>query len=131
MEMLRAERAKSSENIIFISSKSIELDSRITQLRSSIREKRTDLNKVKTESLKTGKNILSSYYQTIKASRNVDSLSKMIPVIKPQQLNDIKVYYYTILLIEYIVYVHLHSVLQKVESKWKKVRLFHYNINCS
>ena len=97
MEMLRAERAKSSENIIFISSKSIELDSRITQLRSSIREKRTDLNKVKTESLKTGKNILSSYYQTIKASRNVDSLSKMIPVIKPQQLNDIKVYYYTII----------------------------------
>jgi len=90
MNMLRAERAKASENMVFINSKSIELDSRITTLRSSIREKRSDLNKIKTESIKSGKIILSDYYRTINASRNVDSLSKMVPVIKPQLLTDIK-----------------------------------------
>ena len=128
MNMLRAERAKAGENMVFINSKSIELDSRITTLRSSIREKRSDLNKIKTESIKSGKIILSDYYRTINASRNVDSLSKMVPVIKPQLLTDIKVETYASSRYHKLIFIVFFQDQETNGGKFYHIRII---FNCS
>ena len=51
---------------------------------------KASLATLKTDSLKNGKRILGEYYKDIKASKHVDSLSKMNPLIK-SQIPDIKV----------------------------------------
>ena len=90
LDVLRAEKSKSNENINWITTKSVELDSRLNQLRTEIRETKNKVQDTKTDCLKRGRKILAEYYKLINGEKIIDSISKMTPTIKPV-LPEIKV----------------------------------------
>ena len=90
LDVLRAEKSKSNENINWITTKSVELDSRLNQLRTEIRETKNKVQDTKTDCLKRGRKILAEYYKIINGEKIIDSISKMTPTIKPV-LPEIKV----------------------------------------
>lgn len=83
LDVLRAEKSKSNENINWITTKSVELDSRLNQLRTDIRETKNKVQDTKTDCLKRGRKILADYYKIINGEKIIDSISKMTPTIKP------------------------------------------------
>jgi len=83
LDVLRAEKSKSNENINWITTKSVELDSRLNQLRTEIRETKNKVQDTKTDCLKRGRKILAEYYKIINGEKIIDSISKMTPTIKP------------------------------------------------
>ena len=91
LDVLRAEKSKSNENINWITTKSVELDSRLNQLRTEIRETKSKVQDTKTDCLKRGRKILAEYYKIINGEKIIDSISKMTPTIKPV-LPEIKVH---------------------------------------
>jgi len=80
--ILRAEKAKTTENIHALSGKAIEADARITSIRTEIRETKQTVVTIETESITTGKQLLAGYFDAIKGEAIVNTLSKATPVIR-------------------------------------------------